>query len=122
MLIHCHAGASRSPSVAYAILLAKGYTSEEAETSLEYRDLSEVFVRNIERKHIPKNIIEFLETAEMHPELSLYGVLKKMDAAYEEWSQKRFDEQNDYTLKIDGETTTRLVYNKDKKKFILTKE
>lgn len=122
VLIHCHAGANRSPSVAYAILLAKGYTPQEAEESLKYENMSEIFVRNVERKHIPLNIIEFLQLADKHPELSLYGVLRKMDVAYEEWSQKRYDEQNDYTLKIDGETTTRLVYNKDKKKFVLIKD
>lgn len=60
VLIHCHAGANRSPSVAYAILRAKGYTAEEASESLNYDHLFHVFDRNIQRKHIPKNIIEFL--------------------------------------------------------------
>ena len=59
ILIHCHAGANRSPSIAYAILLAKGYTEDEAEKSLNYPDLREVFERNIDRGHIPKNIIKF---------------------------------------------------------------
>ena len=50
VLIHCHAGANRSPSVAYAILLSKGYTPMEAEESLEYEGLSEVFVAKYSKK------------------------------------------------------------------------
>lgn len=122
VLIHCHAGANRSPSIAYAILLAKGYTPEEAEESLQYKDLSGVFSRNIERKHIPANIIEFLKLSDEHPELSLHWVLSKMDSLYDEWAQKKYEEQNDYTLKADSENPTRLVYNKDKKKFVLIKD
>ena len=119
ILIHCHAGANRSPSVAYAILLAKGYTPQEAKESLNYEDLSEVFDRNIERKHIPDNIIEFLKMANEHPEYSLEFVLRKIDAWYNEWSQKKYDEQNDYTLNIDEEKKARLIYNKDKKRFVI---
>ena len=36
ILIHCHAGANRSPSVAFAILKTKGYTDDEAAQSLAY--------------------------------------------------------------------------------------
>jgi hypothetical protein len=124
VLIHCHAGANRSPSVAYAILVGvKGYTPEEAEKSLNYEELSSVFNRNIERKHIPKNILNFLKMAEESPEItSLHMVLKKMDVLYEEWAQKKFDEQNDFTLKTEGDSATRLVYNKEKKRFVIVKE
>ena len=124
VLIHCHAGANRSPSIAYAILLAKGYTPQEAEESLNYEKLSEVFQRNIERKHIPKNIIEFLKMADedTNTTTSLHMVLRNIDALYDEWSQKKFDEQNDYTLKSDEESSARLVYNKEKKRFVIVKE
>ena len=57
-----------------------------------------------------------------HPELSLHWVLSKMDSLYDEWAQKKYEEQNDYTLKADSENPTRLVYNKDKKKFVLIKD
>lgn len=125
VLIHCHAGANRSPSVAYAILLAKGYTPAEAEESLNYEELAQVFQRNIDRKHIPANIIDFLKLVDVQSgdlTLSLHGALRKIDALYDEWSQKKFGEQNDYVLKADSELHARLVYSKEKKRFIIVKE
>lgn len=124
VLLHCHAGANRSPSIAYAILVgAKGYTPQEAEESLNYESLSLVFHRNIERNHIPKNILDFLKTVDQSPEISsLNMILKKMDSLYEEWAQKRFDEQNDYSLSAGSENSTRLVYNKEAKRFIVVKD
>lgn len=120
--IHCHAGANRSPSVAFAILRAMGYTAEEAEESINYPDFEESFQRNIERKHVPKNIVEFLKASMESPEItSLAMTLRKLDALYDEMAQKRFDEQNDYTIKADGESAARLVYNKEKKRFVLVK-
>ena len=122
VLIHCHAGANRSPSIAYAIMLAKGYTPSEAEVSINYDNLREVFQRNIERKHIPKNIVEFLKEADKDQTTSLHAVLRELDALYDEWSQKKYDEQNDYTLKGESESNTRLVYNKEKKRFVIVKD
>jgi hypothetical protein len=112
----------RSPSVAYAVLLTKGYTPEAAEESLQYEELSKVFLRNIERKHIPNNIIKFLKIADEHPELSLSWCLRKMDSLYEEWASKTFDEQNDCTVETEDGNPVRLVYNKEKKKFTLVKD
>jgi hypothetical protein len=123
VLIHCHAGANRSPSVAFAILLAKGYTVQEAEESLEYEDLHEVFQRNLTKQHIPQNIIQFLEAADVSDgDDSLYSVLRKMDGLYEAWSQKKFAEQNDYTLTGDGDKQARLIYDKETKRFVVKKD
>jgi hypothetical protein len=123
VLIHCHAGANRSPSVAYAVMLAKGYTKEEASQSLDYDHIEDVFNRNIQRKHIPANIHEFLKVAvESEETFSLMGILRKMDALYNEWAQKKFEEQNDYALNKDGDTGTRLIYDKEKKRFVIVKE
>jgi hypothetical protein len=123
VLIHCHAGANRSPSVAFAVLLAKGYTAEEAEESLGYESLTQVFIRNIERKHVPQNIVEFLRIIDNGtPTESISTGLRKIDALYDEWAQKKFDEQNDYTLKANSDNPTRLVYNKEKKRFVIVKE
>jgi len=121
ILLHCHAGANRSPSVGYAILLAIGYSPEEAEESIGYENLRNVFKRNIDRKHIPKNIVDFLKVAIENPTFSTHGVLQKMDALYDEWSQKKYDEQNDYTIKSDSESEARLVYNRDAKRFVIVK-
>lgn len=123
VLIHCHAGANRSPSVAFAVLLAKGYTPEEAEESLNYANLKDVFLRNIERKHIPHNVVEFLKIIEAgEPTISIAGGLRRIDSLYDEWAQKKYDEQNDYTLKADSDNPTRLVYNKNTKRFVIVKE
>lgn len=124
VLIHCHAGANRSPSVAFAILLAKGYTPKEAEESLKYEDLTEVFARNIERKHIPANIIDFLKAVDAGCNTdSIASALRKMDSLYDEFAAKKFEEQNDYVLKNgDNSDRTRLIYDKAKKRFIIVKD
>ena len=122
VLIHCHAGANRSPSVAFAILMAKGYTVEEAEKELSYDNLKEVFFRNIERKHIPEKVIEFLKIIDAgEPTISIAGGLRRVDALYDEWAQKKYDEQNDYTLKANSDNPTRLVYNRETKRFVIVK-
>lgn len=87
VLIHCHAGANRSPSVAYAILMAKDYTPIEAEQSLIYDGLEKVFQRNITRNHIPPNIIEFLKEVNVNQD-SLHYILTKMGCLRDEWAQK----------------------------------
>ena len=81
-------------------------------------------LRNIQRKHIPDNIIDFLKkvSEENFSTVSLHGILKNMDDSYDEWAQKKFDEQNDYTLKADSENPVRLVYNRDDKRFVLKKD
>ena len=122
ILIHCHAGANRSPSIAFSILIAKGYSEDEAEQLLNYPELREVFKRNIERGHIPKNIIEFLKMADEHKDDSLHFVLRKLNVAYDEWARKKHDEQSNYTLTADGDTQTRLVYDRETKKYIIKKD
>jgi hypothetical protein len=122
VLIHCHAGANRSPSVAYAILLAKGYTPEEAAVSLDYENIAHVFERNVRRKHIPDNIVPFLQAAMKNPTYSIHGSLQEIDAAYNEWAQKKFAEQNNYMLTGDPGTSTRLVYDKPTKRFVIVKD
>jgi len=119
ILIHCHAGANRSPSIAYAILLAKGYTIEEAEESLNYKNMSLVFKRNIERKHIPDNIINFLKATDKNPALSLYGVLRQLDIEYETWSQNEFNEQNNCVVSVGLDKKVRLVYSQENKRFVV---
>lgn len=121
VLIHCHAGANRSPSIAFAILLAKGYSWQEAEKALNYERLYWVFQRNIKRQHIPENIIEFLKKADKSTD-SLHGVLRTMDALYAEWAQNKFNEQNDCTITGDAEPETRMVYDRGTKRFVVTKK
>jgi hypothetical protein len=123
VLIHCHAGANRSPSVAYAVMLAKGYTPQEIEEQLNYENLSSVFLRNIERKHIPANVVDFLRQVDASSNTdSIASALRRLNALYDEWAGKKFDEQNDYTLKADSDNPVRLVYNKEKKRFIIVND
>ena len=120
ILIHCHAGANRSPSVAFAILLAKGYTVTEAEESLDYPNISKVFSRNIERKHIPRNIIDFLIEADKDEVTSLHFCLKRLDAIYEKQAQDKYDQQNNHVISNEGtDGVKRLVYDSSKSKFVI---
>lgn len=54
------------------------------------------------------------------PTYSIHGVLREMDCAYDEWAQKKMKEQNDYQL-TGKEDNTRLVYNRETKRFVLVK-
>ena len=74
ILIHCHAGAHRSPIVAYAILRALGQDAQQAENELEYPGLTEIFKRDINKKRIPVDIIEFLKKALANPMISLKDI------------------------------------------------
>ena len=118
VLIHCHAGANRSPSVAFAILLAKGYTWQEASESLEYPRIEWVFKRNIKRGHIPQDVVKFLMGCDKDPMFSIHGVLRKQDLLYAEITDRKMEEQNTYNLSDIG-LEGRLIYRKDLKKFVL---
>lgn len=74
ILIHCHQGAHRSPIVAYTILRAVGRDAAEAERELEYPGLTEVFHRDIQKKRIPADIIEFLKKALQYPTASMKDI------------------------------------------------
>lgn len=113
ILIHCHAGANRSPSIAMAIMIAKGYTTEEVEQSLQYPELGRVYKRNRDRKHIPNNIVVFLREADKYPNESLHMILKRIDSLYDTWSQRKHKEQCDCI--VDG---VRMVYDPTVKKYI----
>lgn len=112
ILIHCHAGANRSPSIAFAVMLSKGYTVEECEQLLDYPNLRLVFNRNVERNQIPRNIIPFLKLADQHPDESVQLLLRLLDLQYKRWSQQKHEEQNDYV--VEGK---RLIYNADAKRY-----
>lgn len=71
VLIHCHAGAHRSPVVAFVLLRAYGKTAEEAETLLEYPNLNDIFLRDVKKGRIPEDIVEFLQTSMKDTSLSL---------------------------------------------------
>jgi hypothetical protein len=119
ILIHCHAGANRSPSVAFAILKAKGYTDDEAAQSLKYTDIAKVFQRNITMKLIPKNIIRFLEVAEKHQDRSMNGLMAVLHEGYLEYADGIYDTIKDFTITDSAGNPIRLVYNRDIKQFVV---
>lgn len=121
ILIHCHAGANRSPSIAYAILLTKGYSVQEAEESLNYTNISKVFEANMERKQIPYNILNFLKEAEKDSSLSVKHILMRLDNQYNDFADKWIKNQMNYTLGRSNDGDTKLVYDDQKKRFIFVK-
>ena len=122
ILIHCHAGANRSPSIAYSILKTKGYTDEEATKSLLYSDISKVFQRNIQLKHIPSNILEFLFVAEHHPDKSLNGVLLNLNENCASLHHEKMSLIKDFTLHDYDGSSVRLVYDRAVKKFVIKRD
>ncbi len=122
ILLHCHAGANRSPSIAFAILKTKGYTDDEAAQSLAYADVSKVFQRNIEMKLIPKNILEFLAAAEKHQDRSMNGLMAVLHEGYLERADKIYDTIKDFTLHGSDENPVRLVYDRTVKKFVIKRD
>lgn len=123
VLIHCHAGANRSPSVAFSILKAKGYTDTEAEESLNYPNMSKVFQRNIELGHIPRNIIEFLTIANNSDESkSVNGIMLQLQTDYINHYNQKMGSIKDYTLNASTNSPTQLVYDAVAKRFVIKKD
>lgn len=118
ILMHCHAGANRSPSVAYAILIAKGYTEKEAEDSLGYPNFRYSFQRNIELNHIPKNLVDVLKFADKYKNYSLNSLLCHFDKDYVDKADIKYGAIRDYTLFIANEEI-KLTYDKTKHKFVI---
>ncbi len=119
VLIHCHAGANRSPSIAFSILKAKGYTDDEAAKSLKYPDIAKVFQRNITMKLIPKNILQFLAAAEKHQDRSMNGLLAVLHDGYLDYADGVYDTIKDFIVKDSSGNSLRLVYNRELKQFVV---
>ncbi len=119
VLIHCHAGANRSPSIAFSILKAKGYTDDEAAQSLKYPDIAKVFQRNIAMKLIPKNILQFLAAAEKHQDRSMNGLLAVLHDGYLDYADGVYDTIKDFIVKDSDGNSLRLVYNREIKQFVV---
>jgi hypothetical protein len=122
ILLHCHAGANRSPSVAYAILKTKGYTDKEATESLNYPDVDKVFDRNIILNLIPPNLLEVMIQAEQHPTFGIDRLIMKVDNNYSERAEKIYDTITDFTLRGSNENPVHLVYDRTVKKFVIKKD
>ncbi len=122
IVLHCHAGANRSPSIAFAILKTKGYTDEEAAESLNYADIDKVFERNIRLNLIPPNLLEVMIQAEQHPTFGINHLMMKVDDGYSERTDKIYDTIKDFTLHGSDENPVRLVYDRTVKKFVIKRD
>jgi len=80
VLIHCHAGANRSPSVAYAVMASNDVPDEAMEGFVVHggaQGLRELYERNIRRGCVLEDTINVLRTRHHYPGFSLMGVLKE---------------------------------------------
>lgn len=78
VLIHCHGGVNRSPSVAYAIMASNDVPEEAMDTFVTHgrgRGLAKIYEANIRRGCVHADTIAVLRTRHSFPEYSLMGVL-----------------------------------------------
>jgi len=86
--LHCHAGAHRSPMMAYVYLRALENSPDEAFKLFKEHDgvdmkvksanwLEEIFQNDVEYGRIPEDIIEFMKYVLANPEQSLMEVMHK---------------------------------------------
>lgn len=76
MYVHCHAGACRSPIMAYTILRAEGKTEADMVKDFpRYAGIERMFDLHVDRGCIPEDIIPFLQARHLHPTYSIGGLL-----------------------------------------------
>jgi len=77
ILIHCHAGANRSVTVAYCVLKSLGRTDEECNREIG-RDAKFQYDMNIYKGYIPHDVIDFLYGRYEKPTYSIGGLLQNI--------------------------------------------
>lgn len=92
VLIHCHAGMNRSPTVASAVMRAFGRSYKNVTDVLGSGCYTKV-ESNIRLGILPKNTLEFLKYCVLYPTHSLQGVLAKFDAEF-----KTYWDVDDYEM------------------------
>lgn len=76
LYLHCAAGVSRSPSIAYAVLYSL-YGDSWGQYIVTQSDPERFFKKNLRR--IPINLIDFLRIAHLNPSYSLLGVKQRIE-------------------------------------------
>jgi hypothetical protein len=100
--LHCHAGAHRSPMMAYVYLRGLGNSPDEAfklfeeHTDIDLKDksanwLEEIFKNDVEYGRIPEDIVEFMKFVLKNPTRSLMEVMHDRDVL--DLPQKTIDQQ-----------------------------
>lgn len=79
IIIHCHAGINRSPTVAYAIWKALDL-NEKYLFCAGPKNIFDIFYENIEKNYVPNDIIEFLKYANKHKKLGMTSCLYKINS------------------------------------------
>ena len=80
VLVHCHGGLNRSPTVSYALLTAIGYRPREIAALAPLLNLPAIFEKNLKSGLIPKDIVPFLRLQQSSPESSIHTLLKQINS------------------------------------------
>jgi hypothetical protein len=83
--LHCHAGAHRSPMMAYLYIRSLGFSPEESYAKFAESNtlgertnwLEETFQHDIEYGRIPSDVVEFMQDVRANKDLSMMSVMKK---------------------------------------------
>ena len=88
VLIHCAAGACRSPLMAFCYTMSSGMSAEEVEACYGGNYI-EQYLRKVKAKTIPNNLPLFYQTMREWPKYALMGILMKMGCDPREKSTRR---------------------------------
>ncbi len=81
ILIHCHAGANRSPSVTYAVLASNGATTKYLDENFKLYGpggLQEIYERNIKKGCIFPDTIAMLKARHNYNSFCIHGLLSEI--------------------------------------------
>lgn len=83
IMIHCHAGVNRAPSVAYAVMTSDGLSDNEIarRCPLFGLDMPDIFITNRARGCIPQDVIPFLTARHAHPTFGITGLLAEIKSS-----------------------------------------
>ena len=83
ILIHCHAGANRSPSIAYAIMMSDGMSYSHIESLYPLYGRTEndegigsIYDKNVKKGYVFSDTISMLTARHAFPSYSLMGLLQ----------------------------------------------
>lgn len=80
VLVHCHGGVNRSPTIVYAVLASNGMSEEWFDQHFPIYGkggMRAIYEENVARGCVEPDTIEFLEARHQHPDSSIVGLLKE---------------------------------------------
>lgn len=82
ILVHCHAGAHRSPMIVYWWLRSCGHPTKTIEKWFDY-PISKLAEQDMRKNHIPSDLMEFYKEIRKNPTWSLMGILNSMGKGFQ---------------------------------------